>query len=114
MINYTLIIAFAIIMGLLFNYFFILLYVNRLQEYFAKYQSKSNLVKLFDFFFRLSIPITFGAIGFLLPFKIIRYFSRGDIAEKLISIYIYVFVFSLFVCLLFLIKQGKIKYTKAS
>ncbi len=114
MLNYTLVIVFAIIMGLSINYFFVLLYIVKLREYFIKKQDQSNLVKLFSFLFQVSIPLVFGVIGFLFPFRIIRSFLHGDIAEKLISIYIYVFVFSLFVCLLILIKQGKIKKTKVS
>ncbi len=112
MLNYILVIIFAIIMGLLINYLFILLYVDKLQVYFAKNQNQSNLVKLFVFLFRLSIPITFGVIGFLFPSKIIRCFSHGELAKNLFSIYIYVFV-SIFIAVLLLhIKQGKIKCVK--
>ncbi len=112
MSNYILVIVFAIIMGLLINYFFVLVYVDKLQVYFAKNQNRSNFFKFFGFLFRLSIPISFGAIGFLFPFKIIRYFSKGELAKNLLSIYIYVFVFIFIAVLLLHIKQGKIKCAK--
>lgn len=117
MLNYILIVVPAIIMGFLMNYFFILIYVSRLQEYFIKKKNQGNLVKSFSFLFQLSIPTLFIIIGFLLPFKIIIFFSHNyfiheNIYKKLISYYAFVFLFSFFGFFLLFIKQGRIKCSK--
>jgi|SaaInlStandDraft_5_1057022.scaffolds.fasta_scaffold319616_1 hypothetical protein len=116
MLMLILTIIFAIIMGFLKSYFFVLIYVKKLQKYFIKKKKQSNLIKLFSFLFQLSIPIFFISIGFLLPFEIIKFFSHKyliseDILKKLLSYYAFVFLFSFFGFLLLFIKQGKIKVT---
>ncbi len=113
MLYYILVIVFAITMGFSFSYFFVL--INKFQEYFAtKKQDQSKWLKLSDVLWRVSLPIIFVITAFIFPYKIIYLLTNENMSKKLISLYFYVFIFSLIIFFLLFIKQGKIKYTKAS
>ena len=112
MLNYILVVVFAIIMALFINFIFILLYADKILEYLNKKQNKSFLVKILDFLFRVSVPITFGVIVLYFPSKITKYFAHGKLAENLETIYLIVFAILFGVIFALHIKQGKIKCVK--
>ncbi len=112
MVNYILVIASAIMMGFSIGYFCIL--IGKLKEYVAlRKQEKSNWVKsIIDIAWNVSILMMFGSIALLLPCKVIWLFLHENMARKMFSLYLYMFVPSLIVFFLLFIKQGKIKWKK--
>ncbi len=91
-----------------------LIYIGKFKEYMDIKKTNGNpMIKLLDLLWRVSLPILFALISFLLPIQILCFLFNDPILIKSLSkIYSYSFVPSFFVCMFLLIKMGKIKMTK--
>jgi hypothetical protein len=92
----------------------LLIYIGKFKEYMDLKKTNGNLmIKLLDLLWRVSLPILFALISFLLPIQILCFLFNDPILIKSLSkIYSYSFVPSFFVCMFLLIRMGKIKTTK--
>ena len=107
-INVTLCIA-GILMSLATS--FSLIYVNKFKVYMDfKKKSGGFCLKVLDTTWKILLPVLFGLVTLIMPIKILCFFiTDSNIIKDLGSFYLYSFIFSFFICILFLIKRGKIR-----
>ncbi|MCP4118752.1 MAG: hypothetical protein GY737_25830 [Desulfobacteraceae bacterium] len=103
-----LVFAYAIIIGILIGFYFILL--SKIEEYVGLKKTKNIWFKIREGLFRVILAIASIYIVLILPIELLRHFIiNPDYVKELYDLYFYSVVCSSIVSTLFLIKLGKIR-----